>query len=228
MGSLARSAPGGRGTLPQGNEQRCLNFSTPGALRVNWTSASASYVHNPPEPPIVYTARITTDAAMREGAEAKRARLIEAGSPELTRDARFGGPSKASLKKRVGAEHVWIGVDGDARTGLRAAPAVTGEDPFRATTWWWAVSKPAARPRPDTHVVLVLQGDGARVTLRVERASCGAIDSARVNEVRRASGTMVAVVACAPRARRPPRTAATDDATLHKAFASAKDVFLDV
>ena len=164
---------------------------------------------------------------MRERAEAKRARLIEAGFPERTRDAQFGGPSKASLSKRVGNAAVWEEMAGDARTGLRAAPA-HGEAE-QASTWWWAVSKPTARPRPDTDVTLVRVGDGARITLRLERVSCGTMDSARISASRRASGMMTAVVMAKPKAR--PRPAAADvaiSAEVASAFASAKDVFLEL
>jgi len=166
---------------------------------------------------------------MRERAEAKRARLIEAGFPERTRDAQFGGPSKASLSKRVGQAAVWEEMAGDVRTGMRAAPAAGAGEAERAMKWCWAVSKPTARPRPDTDVTLVRVGDGARITLRLERVSCGTMDSARISASRRASGMMTAVVMAKPKAR--PRPAAADvaiSAEVASAFASAKDVFLEL
>lgn len=164
---------------------------------------------------------------MRERAEAKRARLIDAGAPERTRDAQFGGPSRASLKKRVGKNALWEEIVNEERTGMRAAPAC-GEEAESATSWWWAVSKLGARPRPDTEIKLTHAADGARLTLRVDRVSCGTIDSARISAIRRASGTMIGAVVAKPQ----PKPAARRDAAVSKevghAFESAKDVFLEL
>ena len=153
----------------------------------------------------------------RERPEAKRERLASEGRFEATRDAQFGGPSRATIRKRAG-DHAWTA------KGLCIYPR--GGETVREDeelVWMWAVSKPEARPHPDTELVITSKA-GLRAHMRVIQVTAGVSDSARIRSGRRASGAMRAVVTMMHNLTAPPAPA---PAPLHSAPARGDAFYAD-
>ena len=148
--------------------------------------------------------------APREKAADKRVRLISEGRYGETRDVRFGGPSRATIRARAG-DKAWV------MDGFMAYPEGEGDEvdieEGAECVWKWAMFKANVRPQPDSYITLTNKADRRRVTLSIETVTSGVTDSTRIREGRRASGamlaTVVAIEASAPPQRAKPRVQLT-------------------
>lgn len=111
------------------------------------------------------------------------------GDVTSTPDAKYHGPSRATLRKTAGKRNVWVCGDMYMCTKCDMKTVTVGT----VIVWKWATSSVLTRPAPDTELLMVNEKDGRSVMVRVDSASCGLINGDNIKATRRASGTMSSV-----------------------------------